>query len=972
VEIETTYRLLNPDGSEPAETIEVPLRPIEPEDNVLTGMLTADEFGDAVFFGDSLSLFGPGVFGFASEWYLNDQVLRGESSLTSPPTLDWVAGVDEEIGYALVAADGPIVFPLMESFLTIGFQKTTGEGHAWPAPGSTYRFKRYFIVDEGDVARLLDHVIEIRNWPAARVSGHVIDGTTGDPASGADVLLFKRPRFTATGEPVPMRETYDEMNRYLASLPAGAAAATRLVPYSRFLTDASRLDAEQDGDFGGKIPVRQETKDEDYILMAVGSGRTRSKLAPLHVGADDDKQVVLALPSTGKIKFRIHSLAQPGPGEPSKLIVIGENYEAKPDPYLGEGFLPANEAYVLHTADGSGEMTLPPGTYRLTAARGPEYTIDEQRVTVEPRRTKSADLYIDRVVDTSGWAATDFHMHSELSPDSGLSLSDRVLSGLVEGLDIIAGTDHDFISNYRPSLEKLGGTDHMDVMSGDELSHLSYGHFCSYPLRYDQTTVANGAPNWRQPSPTAKLPDGSPIPYWTPQDDFNGLRSAGDRSVVDQPPIVIANHTRESITGYFRSFGFEQYTGVFRPPDFLTIGDPVVNNGKLFTKDASANFSWDFDGVEVLNSKRLNQARTATVEETIDSQFGQPIPPDSPLLPALVRTADEQRRIAAGELLLDDSNMGMVDDYLTLAAMGKRVVAVGDSDSHNPRKNEAGKARTCVMTGQDEPRFVDLDEMLTNLKAGRAIATTGPFLEFWVNGFPIGADVYAPDGVLDVRIRAQAPPWMSFDRIEIYGNGLLIGEIGEDSSGDGLGCDTRGQEIRDRDHVVRFDGSVACRVDRDVNIVVIGLGYEGMTPVSQPIEGPAFELTDNLIAGVNSLLEGWLGIGNLIPMGSSIQRNFDVYPMVVANAIWVDVDGYDADGDGHPYDGPGYIPGWFDEKEAPQNIGAQSLTADQQALAAAAIQRVLSMTSRDSMPQAASNSKASDEDDELDRGGCGS
>ncbi|NLH50217.1 MAG: hypothetical protein GX444_16680 [Myxococcales bacterium] len=969
VEITTTYRLLNKDGSVPDAWTEIPLRAIEPDDNVVTGIVTADQFGDAVFFGDSLSLFGPGVFGFGSEWYLADQVEQGESSLSDPPTVEWIAGVGDDIGYALVADDGPIVFPLMESFLTIGFQKTTGEDHLLPAPGSTYTYRRYFIVDEGDLGGMLDQVIELKNWPSGRIAGHVIDGTTGDAVSQAKVLVFPWPRLTAMGERVPLKESYEEMNAYLAGLDAGKATARRLIPYSRFTTDGKRTDQLADGSFGGRLPVRADEKSEDYLLMAVGPGRTRSALTPVHLEANEAKRILLALPATGQVRFRVRSLAQTGPEEPVKVIVRGENGEAIPDPYLGEGFLPGSEAYVLMTVDGTGEVTLPAGTYHFIAGRGPEYTVDEQRVVVEPLTAKTIELTIDRVLDTGGWVATDFHQHTELSPDSGVSNSDRVLAGLVEGLDIIAGTDHDFVSNYRPALEKLGGIDRMQVMSGDELSHLSYGHFCSYPLKYDQTQVANGAPNWRQPSPTAKAADGSAISLWTPQDCFDGLRATGDRSVVDQPPIVIANHMRESITGYFRAFGWRQYSGDFGSPDFLTIGDPVVHNGQLFTKDASANFSWDFDGVEVLNSKRLNQFRTATVEEITESQFGQPIPPDSPLLPILIRTADEQLRIETGDLLLDDSNMGMLDDYLTLLAQGRRYVAVGDSDSHNPRKNETGKARTYIMTDEDEPAFVDLDEMMTNLKAGRAIATTGPFLEFWVDGYPIGADVYAPGGEVEVRIRAQAPPWMSFDRIEIYGNGLLIGEIGADAGDEYLGCDTAGATIAGRGRITRFDGTVACRIEQDTNLVVVGIGYEGMTPISQPIEWPAFELTDNLIAGINKMTGDWLGIGNLIPLDSSVQRNFDVYPLVVANAIWIDTDGYDVDGDGYPYDGPGYIPGWFEEKDVPADV-LDTLGERQQALVAAAVNRAWSLTSRDQQPTT-SEPSSSEEDDDLEPGGCG-
>jgi hypothetical protein len=62
---------------------------------------------------------------------------------------------------------------------------------------------------------------------------------------------------------------------------------------------------------------------------------------------------------------------------------------------------------------------------------------------------------------------------------------------------------------------------------------------------------------------------------------------------------------------------------------------------------------------------------------------------------------------------------------------------------------------------------------------------------------------------------------------------------------------------------------------------------------------------------------------------------------VVTNAIFVDTDGVDADGDGQPYDGPGYIPGWFDEEDIDPALKEDP---DVQLAVFAAKQRILSMT----------------------------
>ncbi|MCZ7582054.1 MAG: hypothetical protein M5R36_01280 [Deltaproteobacteria bacterium] len=318
----------------------------------------------------------------------------------------------------------------------------------------------------------------------------------------------------------------------------------------------------------------------------------------------------------------------------------------------------------------------------------------------------------------------------------------------------------------------------------------------------------------------------------------------------------------------------------------------------------------------------------------------------------LVRTGDEQLRIETGDLLLDHTNRGQIDDYMTLLAQGRMVAGLGCSDSHDTKKIEAGKARTYVMSSTDDPRFLDVDEIITNMKAGRVIASTGPFVEAWVNDRPIGSRLHAGDGTLDVRIRAQAPPWMSLDRLEIYANGMLIGEIGEDASDHFLGCETDGLTIDGPDQVVRFNRPVSCHIARDAFINVVAIGYEGMGPVVNPIEGPSVEITDTLLLGVSDLLSKWLGlnIGNIIPVSGEFARNHEIYPYAFTNAIWVDVDGTDADGDGYDYDGPGYIPGWFDEDDAPaKSLEVLSSTTNQAAILAAKV-RTRSLTSGLYMP----------------------
>ncbi|MCZ7582055.1 MAG: hypothetical protein M5R36_01285 [Deltaproteobacteria bacterium] len=569
VKMETTFKVLNEDGSEPETETPIELRPVKAGEDPLTLMFTGDAVGDALFFGNSLSMFGPGVFGFSPEFYIQEEYLRGNSILSDPVLLDWVGGIGDGVGYGLYHPDGPLSFPLMENILTAAFEQVAAAGNVLPAPGSTYTYRRYFIVADGDASGLLDEVIGLSDAPSARLEGHVMYEGGGEPASGVHVHVFPHPTFSGSGEYVPVTGTYEETNEYLASRAVGSVSAHRLIPLTRFETDSRRDDSAADGSFSGKIPVDPETGELHAIVMASGPGNTRSKLYPVRLRVGKKERLAIVLPATGTIDYIIENYDQRGPALPAKLTAVSLSGHGLSDPFLGESFLPASEATISHSVDGRGTLTLPAGRYRLVASRGPEYSTDEAIVSVSPHKTEQVLLYIDRVVDTSGWISGDFHLHANRSTDSGADLPGRVLSFLVEGLEIVASSDHDYITNYRPYVEDFGARDLLYTMPGDELSHLSYGHFNGYPMRYDEREVAGGAPNWRTPSPSTNLPDGSPMPEWTPQDVFDALRERGDRSLVDQDPIVVANHMEESITGYFPRVRLAAISGDFRAAGYL-------------------------------------------------------------------------------------------------------------------------------------------------------------------------------------------------------------------------------------------------------------------------------------------------------------------------------------------------------------------------------------------------------------------
>jgi hypothetical protein len=149
---------------------------------------------------------------------------------------------------------------------------------------------------------------------------------------------------------------------------------------------------------------------------------------------------------------------------------------------------------------------LPPGSYRVVASHGPEYTVDEARVDVAPDATAHARFELVRAVDAFGWRCLDPHQHAAPSSDSAVSLADRAASDLAEGLDVLVATDHNAIArDWTSALAGLHAARPLTVILGDEVSMARVGHFSVIPFRADPTDVRGGAPDVRHRSPRELL-----------------------------------------------------------------------------------------------------------------------------------------------------------------------------------------------------------------------------------------------------------------------------------------------------------------------------------------------------------------------------------------------------------------------------------------------------------------------------------
>lgn len=185
-----------------------------------------------------------------------------------------------------------------------------------------------------------------------------------------------------------------------------------------------------------------------------------------------------------------------------------------------------------------GEMrrTLPPGHYEVSASRGTEYTVATAGIAVEAGAESHFDPVLDHVVDTHGYVATDFHLHSELSTDSEHPIEDAVRQMAGEGLELVAGSDHDFITDHPDMVRRTGLGDWLVAVAGEEVSTTRIGHFGGYPMQRDIARAGAGAVPWFGLSPT---------------EIFAALRARGTGVMVQ------VNHPN---SGYFSSVQFDAAT----------------------------------------------------------------------------------------------------------------------------------------------------------------------------------------------------------------------------------------------------------------------------------------------------------------------------------------------------------------------------------------------------------------------------
>ncbi len=850
-------------------------------------------FGDVMLFGGGNKVFAPHPAGFDIRFSLEDIYAAGDIALPALPgiTAEFIASAGKHVSYGLVveppeapvenfvlknadqflgATDHSLHIPFLASAFTGVFQvlppSRLEQNDFAPGGSDEMSFSRYFIVGDGDVASISDTVYGILGDATGTLQGRLRFDGSGEGIVGASIVVIDD-----EGAKVTQIKT-DDGGRFQAKLRPGTYSLS--IVDEAFATKVVKdVVIEKD-----KLTRQELTAPLPATLIVnvteAGKGRIPAKVSlvgvtpPEHVG-ENPKKWLFDL-SVGE-PFRYTDFVPDEAGNASTLRYI-EHFD--------------------YTTNGSLEMTARPGTYTVVVGRGIEYDRVEVDVTLEAGKTVVKNVELTRSVDTSGYVGGDFHLHSVFSLDSNASLKDRIASYAGEGVEYAVSTDHNFVVDYRATIEKAGLSRFINSAIGLELTTIDRGHFNGFPLDrgtgvVSDDTIASrtyGSFEWA-------LRD--------PDDIFTDLRALGRKkngSSTPEPIILQVNHPRDSILGYFDQYGVNAETLEVEGQSGLIAPDPVQH--PEFSKEV---FSFDFDAIEVFNGKRFEFLQTFKVPQgvTRDPASCCPLLPGDVLreypAPSCADDVPEDlcnclpencvgenaarcealttAQIAADKCNPDDFAVafpGVVDDWFHVLQTGKRVVGTANSDSHEADKEEPGSPRTYFRAPTDDPAQVSPDDVVAAFNAGDVLMTNGPFVRVSVGDATLGAIVSG--GTHTVKIHVEQAPWVKADTLRV-----LVG--------DGLGIRTAAtQEIEHPTDDVEVEVSLSD--DGFIVVEVASFDAEAsLFPSVYPNEIPPLQFTD-----VIGSLGSSFGFGSL-EGALAPELTFVTTPYALTNPIYVDADG---------------------------------------------------------------------------------
>jgi hypothetical protein len=654
---------------------------------------------------------------------LGDAIAREPFFATQSP-------LDGDAAYAVVPCDRPDLEAFHSDTVT-----ASGAPRTVVLPGDGIAFERFIAVAPGPgLGGAVDVALQARaslfGEPSVVVRGRVVapDGRAIDGGQREATVLFYEPAPGADPDAVSGRR-----------------------PWSAIVPAA-------DGAFAVRLPARRSFRSEVLVF-----GRPIPDHAAFTTGEADATIPDIRVPRAGVVDVAVKD----GSGAPVLAEVVLTPIEgADPEvtrgslfgaalvehctPWLGpaHGGSPACNR-VLVEPDGTASFAAPVGTFWAYATRGPFATIARARVDVRAGERTRLELVVDSLPGLlpEGVLSADFHVHGGASFDSTLPDRDRARTFVAEGVDVIAATDHDVVSDYDTALRELGLRERVIVMPGVETTGqiLFYeppgfgiiprvvGHYNFWPLPYAPDRPRNGAP-WDERLEPGALFD----------------RVA---SMMPERGVIQMNHPFSS-SSFGRDEGFLTAIGL-DPRHLIGASPPAATpEGQLTKRPLGGRSALDFDTQEVMNGTQTREFH--------------------------------RYRIA----------------WHAFLSQGILRAGTANSDSHTLAVQVLGYPRNLVFGGHSLASF-DRSRFNADVRAGRMCGTNGPVILATIDGRGPSIVPFVPSpSAEELALEVRAAPWIPVEEIRVLVNGKVARTIG-------AGALARPADPFGKDGLVRYRGTVS-------------------------------------------------------------------------------------------------------------------------------------------------------------------
>ena len=118
-----------------------------------------------------------------------------------------------------------------------------------------------------------------------------------------------------------------------------------------------------------------------------------------------------------------------------------------------------------------------------------------------------------------------------------------------------------------------------------------------------------------------------------------------------------------------------------------------------------------------------------------------------------------------------------VMDWFGLLRAGRRVFAVGSSDSHGLVGSPVGYPRTCIALGTDDPRQLTETLVRDRLAAGHSAVSGGVYVTARIGAAGPGDMVTGAGSPMMVDVVVRAATWIDVDTIEVVVDGQTVDTI---------------------------------------------------------------------------------------------------------------------------------------------------------------------------------------------------